>query len=66
MALITGTFVAGSGLVYFAFMTARPSMIPLIELSPSVLIGLGGIAFLVEAVNVMDSLIAARRVGDRA
>lgn len=66
MALIPGSFLAGSGLVYFAFMTARPSMVSLIELSRSVLIGLGGIAFLVKTVNVMDSLIAARRVGDRA
>lgn len=66
MALIPGTFVVGTDLVYFSFMTARPSMIPLIELSPSVLNGLGGIAFLVETVNMMDSLIAAGRVGDRA
>ena len=54
MALIAGTFVAVSGLVYFAFMAAWLNMFLLIGLSRAVQIGLGGIALLVGAVNVKD------------
>lgn len=54
MALIAGTFVAVSGLVYFAFMAAWLNMFLLIGLSRSVQIGLGGIALLVGTVNVKD------------
>ena len=54
MALIAGTFVAVSGLVYFAFMAAWLNMFLLIGLSRPVQIGLGGIALLVGAVNVKD------------
>jgi glutaredoxin len=54
MALIAGTFVLVSGLVYFAFMAAWLNMFLLIGLSRPVQIGLGGIAVLVGAVNVKD------------
>lgn len=54
MALIAGTFVAVSGLVYFAFMAAWLNVFLLIGFSRSVQIGLGGIALCVGAVNVKD------------
>jgi glutaredoxin len=54
MALIAGTFVAVSGLVYFVFMAAWLNMFLLIGLSRPVQIGLGAIALLVGAVNVKD------------
>lgn len=54
MVLIAGTFVAVSGLVYFAFMAAWLSMFLVIGLSRAVQIGLGGIAILAGAVNVKD------------
>ncbi|TKS61237.1 MAG: NrdH-redoxin [Nitrospira sp.] len=54
MALIAGTFVLVSGLVYFAFMAAWLNMFLLIGLSRAVQIGLGGIALFVGAVNVKD------------
>ncbi|MGZ9139552.1 MAG: glutaredoxin family protein, partial [Nitrospira sp.] len=54
MALIAGTFVAVSGLFYFAFMAAWLNMFLLIGLSRAVQIGLGGIAIFMGAVNVKD------------
>jgi hypothetical protein len=60
MALVAGTFVAVSGLVYFAFMAAWLNMFLLIGLSRPIQIGLGGIALLVGAVNVKD-FFALRR-----
>lgn len=54
MALIAGTFVLVSGLMYFAFMAAWLNMFLLIGLSRAVQIALGGIAVLVGAVNVKD------------
>jgi glutaredoxin len=54
MALIAGTFVAVSGLVYFAFMAAWLNMFLWIGLSRPIQIGLGGIALLVGVVNVKD------------
>lgn len=54
MALIAGTFVLVSGLVYFAFMAAWLNMFLLIGLSRPVQVGLGGIALFVGAVNVKD------------
>jgi hypothetical protein len=54
MAIIAGTFVLVSGLVYFAFMATWLNMFLLIGLSRAVQIGLGGIALLVGAVNVKD------------
>ncbi len=60
MALIAGTFVLVSGLVYFAFMAAWLNMFLLIGLSRAVQFGLGGIALFVGAVNVKD-FFALRR-----
>jgi glutaredoxin len=54
LALIAGTFVAVSALVYFAFMAAWLNMFFWIGLSRPIQIGLGGIALLVGAVNVKD------------
>jgi glutaredoxin len=54
MALIAGTFVAVSGLVYFAFMAAWFNLFLLIGLSRAVQIALGAIALFVGAVNVKD------------
>ena len=54
MALIAGTFVLVSGLVYFAFMAAWLNIFFLIGLSRPVQVGLGGIALFVGAVNVKD------------
>ncbi len=54
MALIAGTFVLVSGLVYFAFMAAWLNMFLVIGLSRAVQIGLGGIALFIGVVNVKD------------
>jgi hypothetical protein len=54
MALIAGTFVAVSGLVYFVFMAAWLNMFLLIGLSRPIQIGFGVIALLVGVVNVKD------------
>jgi len=54
MALIAGTFVLVSGLVYFAFMAAWLNIFLLIGLSRAIQIGLGGIALLIGSVNVKD------------
>ena len=54
MALIAGTFVAVSGLVYFAFMAAWLNIFLLIGLSRAVQVGLGAMALFVGAVNVKD------------
>jgi glutaredoxin len=54
MALIAGTFVLVSGVVYFAFMAAWLNVFLLIGLSRAVQIALGGIAVFVGAVNVKD------------
>jgi glutaredoxin len=54
MAILAGTFVFVSGLVYFAFMAAWLNIFLLIGLSRAVQVGLGGIALFVGAVNVKD------------
>ena len=54
MALIAGTFVGVSGLLYFAFMAAWLNAFLLIGYSRTAQIALGGIAFLMGAVNVKD------------
>ena len=54
MALIAGTFVAVSGLLYFAFMAAWLSVFLVIGLSRAVQIGLGAIALFVGAINMKD------------
>jgi glutaredoxin len=56
MLLIGGTFVAVSGLVYFAFMAAWLNLFLLIGLSRVVQVALGGIATLVGVINVKDFL----------
>lgn len=62
MALIAGTFVAVSGLFYFAFMAAWLNMFLLIGLSRAVQIGLGGIALFMGAVNVKDCFALHRGI----
>lgn len=54
MALIAGTFVLVSGLIYFAFMAAWLNVFLLIGLSRSLQITLGSLALFVGAVNVKD------------
>ena len=54
MALIAGTFVLVSGLIYFAFMAAWLNMFLLIGLSRGIQIALGGLALFVGVVNVKD------------
>ena len=54
MALIAGTFVLVSGVMYFAFMAAWLNMFLLIGFSRPVQVGLGGIALFVGTVNVKD------------
>lgn len=54
MALIAGTFVIVSGLVYFAFMAAWLNVFRVLGLSRAVQIGFGGIALFIGVVNVKD------------
>jgi glutaredoxin len=54
MALIAGTFVTVSGLLYFAFMAAWLNVFLLIGFSRAVQLALGGIALFVGTVNVKD------------
>jgi glutaredoxin len=54
MALIAGTFVLVSGLVYFAFMAAWLNVFLLIGVSRGLRIGLGFVALVIGAVNVKD------------
>jgi glutaredoxin len=54
MALIAGTFVIVSGLVYFAFMAAWLNMFLVVGVSRTVQIGLGAIALCMGTVNVKD------------
>lgn len=54
MALIAGTFVLVSGLIYFAFMAAWLNVFLLIGFSRAVQIALGSLALFVGAVNVKD------------
>ncbi len=54
MAVVAGTFVAMSGLVYFAFMAAWLNIFLLIGLSRVTQVTLGGIAGLIGALNVKD------------
>lgn len=54
MALIAGTFVTVSGLVYFAFMAAWLNMFLVVGVSRTVQIGLGAIALCMGTVNVKD------------
>ena len=54
MALVAGTFVFVSGLVYFAFMAAWLNVFLIVGLSRTVQLTLGGVALLIGAVNVKD------------
>jgi glutaredoxin len=54
MALIAGTFVFVSGMIYFAVMAAWLNVFFLIGLSRAAQIGLGGVALLVGSINVKD------------
>ncbi|MGE0643252.1 MAG: glutaredoxin family protein [Nitrospira sp.] len=54
MALIAGTFVLVSGVVYFAFMAAWLNVFLVLGLSRAVQIGFGGIALFIGVVNVKD------------
>ncbi len=54
MALVAGTFVFVSGLVYFAFMAAWLNVFLLVGLSRTVQLTLGGVALLIGTVNVKD------------
>ncbi|WP_413933285.1 glutaredoxin family protein [Nitrospira sp. BLG_1] len=54
IALIAGTFVAVSGLFYFAFMAAWLNMFLLLGFSRAAQITLGSVALLVGAVNIKD------------
>jgi glutaredoxin len=60
MALIAGTFVLISGLVYFAFLTAWLNIFLLIGLSRAIQVALGCVACFIGAVNVKD-FVAFRR-----
>ena len=62
MVLIAGTFVAVSGLFYFAFMAAWLNIFLFVGLSRAVQIGLGGIALFMGAVNVKDYFALHRGV----
>ncbi len=62
MAVIAGTFVAVSGMVYFAFMATWLNLFLLIGFSRAVQVGLGGIALLVGAINVKDFFALHRGV----
>ncbi len=54
MALIAGTFVLVSGVIYFAFMAAWLNVFLLIGLSRGIQIALGSLALFVGAINVKD------------
>lgn len=60
MALIAGTFVLVSGLVYFAFMAAWLNVFLVIGLSRAIQVALGCIACFIGAINVKD-FVAFRR-----
>ena len=60
MAIIAGTFVLVSGLVYFAFMAAWLNVFLFIGFYRATQLVLGGIAFLVGAVNMKDFFVLGR------
>jgi glutaredoxin len=62
MLLIGGTFVATSGLVYFAFMAAWLNVFLWIGFSRATQVVLGGIAVLVGSINVKDFFALGRGV----
>lgn len=58
MALVAGTFVVASGLVYYAFMAAWLNLFLAVGLSRTVRLGLAGIALVIGAINVKDFFAA--------
>jgi glutaredoxin len=60
MAVIGGTFVLVSGLVYFAFMAAWLNLFLLVGLSRMTQVVLGLVAALIGALNVKDFLVVGR------
>jgi glutaredoxin len=62
MALIAGTFVLISGLVYYAFMAAWLNVFLLVGMSVAVRLALGGTALLIGVINVKDFLAPGRSV----
>jgi hypothetical protein len=62
MAVIAGTFILVSGLVYFAFMAAWLNVFLLIGLSRPVQLALGTIAGVIGAINVKDFFAFGRGV----
>ena len=56
MAWIAGTFVAVSGIVYYAFMAAWLNLFLLVGLSTLLTRALGGVAVLIGVINLRDSL----------
>jgi hypothetical protein len=60
MALIAGTFVLVSGVVYYAFMAAWLNVFVAVGLTPAVRIALALVALLVGAVNLKDAIVRGR------
>jgi glutaredoxin len=60
MAVIGGTFVLVSGLVYFAFMAAWLNLFLLVGVARMTQVGLGLIAGVIGALNVKDAVAAGR------
>ncbi|MBK7353972.1 MAG: glutaredoxin family protein [Nitrosomonas sp.] len=56
MAVIAGTFVLVSGLIYYAFMTAWLNIFLFIGFSATIRIVLGGLALFIGGVNIKDAL----------
>jgi glutaredoxin len=61
MAVIAGTFVLVSGLVYFAFMAAWLNLFRFVGYSRITELLLGGVAVLIGALNLKDAVLAGRR-----
>jgi glutaredoxin len=62
MALIAGTFVAVSGIVYYAFMAAWLNVFLVLGMSNALRWTLAGVAFVIGAVNVKDFVAFGRGV----
>ena len=60
MALVAGTFVLVSGVVYYAFMAAWLNVFLLVGISTFLRWALGGVALAIGAVNIKDSLSPER------
>jgi hypothetical protein len=62
MAIIAGTFVVVSGLIYFVFMAAWLNLFLMVGLSRPIQIGLAGLAGVIGAVNIKDFFAFRRDV----